>query len=275
LAYDATLTKVQKARRDDFRVEEEMRTNKAKYDESCEDVHRRMLDIKDAEVDSVRDLTSFLDTELDFHERCAEELRRVRQDWAAGGSPTRSADRRPAGRTRSNTSRSNDRLSRSNSHEVYYENDEDEPPPPPRMPVRVASRPALRGAEPAGRPSVARAHTFQGRPTQERAKVPSLSTPSHGHHVANAGALRAGLRPINRSQTNYGQGDVFGDDGDDTASSTGSPDWGERSTSPATSFGSLNRSTSNVATRKAPPPPPPSRSKKPPPPIPAKRPAGY
>ncbi len=63
---------------------------------------------------------------------------------------------------------------------------------------------------------------------------------------------------------------MFTDDGDDTASGSGSPEWGERSASPATSYGSLSRSTSALGTRKAPPPPP-SRSKKPAPPIPAKR----
>ncbi|EOO04048.1 putative bar domain-containing protein [Phaeoacremonium minimum UCRPA7] len=76
LAYDASITKLQKAKREDFRIEEELRTAKAKYEESSEDVLRRMQDIKDAEVDSVRDLTHFLDAELEYHERCAEELKR-------------------------------------------------------------------------------------------------------------------------------------------------------------------------------------------------------
>ena len=83
------------------------------------------------------------------------------------------------------------------------------------------------------------------------------------------------------------QDDVFADRDDDTGSGSGSPnDWADqRSVSPATSFGSLSRSTSNLAItqtvsnggggRKAPPPPPPSRSKKPPPPVPAKREVGY
>jgi len=40
LAYDASLTKMQRAKREDFRLEEELRTNKAKYEESSEDVSK-------------------------------------------------------------------------------------------------------------------------------------------------------------------------------------------------------------------------------------------
>ncbi|KAK3056124.1 hypothetical protein LTR53_020474, partial [Teratosphaeriaceae sp. CCFEE 6253] len=64
LAYDTAQQKMQKSKREDFRMEEELRSQKAKYEESNEDVYRRMLDIKEAEVDSVGDLTSFLEAEL-------------------------------------------------------------------------------------------------------------------------------------------------------------------------------------------------------------------
>ena len=40
LAYDASLSKMQKAKKEDFRVEEELRAQKAKYEESSEDVYR-------------------------------------------------------------------------------------------------------------------------------------------------------------------------------------------------------------------------------------------
>lgn len=72
---------MQKAKKEDFRVEEELRTQKAKYEESNEDVYRRMLDIRDAEADSVADLTAFLEAELDYHERCREVLLQLRNDW--------------------------------------------------------------------------------------------------------------------------------------------------------------------------------------------------
>ncbi len=108
---------MQKAKREDFRVEEELRTSKAKYEESNEDVMRRMGDIKDAEADSVADLTKFMDAELEYHERCTEELRRVKRTWAAGSAPSYGGSNRTPGRSRSNTAHSyGERLSRTTSN---------------------------------------------------------------------------------------------------------------------------------------------------------------
>ncbi|KAF2238630.1 BAR-domain-containing protein [Viridothelium virens] len=83
LAYDTSLTKMQKAKKEDFRVEEELRSQKAKYEESNEDVYRRMEDIKEAEVESVQDLTSFLEAELAYHDKCREILLQLKRDWPA------------------------------------------------------------------------------------------------------------------------------------------------------------------------------------------------
>ena len=81
LAYDASLAKMQKVKKEDFRVEEELRAQKAKYEESSEDVFRRMQDIKEAEVDLVHDLTDFLEAELTYYDRCREILLNVKRDW--------------------------------------------------------------------------------------------------------------------------------------------------------------------------------------------------
>ena len=86
LAYDTASAKVQRSKREDFRVEEELRSQKAKYEESNEEVVRRMLDIKEAEGDSVADLTSFLDAELAYYDRCREILVQLRRDWPASGA---------------------------------------------------------------------------------------------------------------------------------------------------------------------------------------------
>lgn len=75
---------MQKAKKEDFRVEEELRTQKVKYEEASDDVHRRMLEIKEAEMESKMDLTAFLDAELDYHDRCREALLQLRNDWPAG-----------------------------------------------------------------------------------------------------------------------------------------------------------------------------------------------
>ena len=45
LAYDTSLAKMQKAKKEDFRVEEELRSQKLKYEETSEDVYRRMQDV--------------------------------------------------------------------------------------------------------------------------------------------------------------------------------------------------------------------------------------
>lgn len=72
-----------KVKKEDFRVEEELRSQKAKYEETSEDVYRRMQDIKEAEVDMVQDLTSFLEAELSYYDRCREILLNVKRDWPA------------------------------------------------------------------------------------------------------------------------------------------------------------------------------------------------
>ena len=75
---------MQKAKKEDFRVEEELRAQKAKYEETSEDVYRRMQDIKEAELDSVADLGSFLDAELSYYDRCRDVLMQLKRDWPGG-----------------------------------------------------------------------------------------------------------------------------------------------------------------------------------------------
>lgn len=283
---------MQKAKRDDFRLEEELRSAKAKYEESSDDVYRRMQDIKDAEADSIRDLTRFMDAELDYHERCAEELRRTRRSWtASASSPTeaRGADRgdrgdrgdyggsirRPSGRSRSNTAQS---FGRTNSH-TYEDYDEPEelPAQSTRMPIRSQSRISINSAAsnqelaPA-RPGMSRSNTYQS----ERSLGASLSRTTSATSTplsvapppqASISSLRGQLRPTARPSAM----DVFADHDDDTSSDTP-----PRSSSPATSYGSSNRSGAAApVTGKKAPPPPPSRAKKPPPPVPVRREVGY
>ncbi|KAG8159155.1 hypothetical protein KVR01_010816 [Diaporthe batatas] len=290
LALDASTTKMQKAKRDDFRIEDELRSAKAKYEESSEDVYRRMQDIKDAEADSIRDLTRFLDAELDYHERCAEELRRVRQSWAAGsaggGSPH---SRRPSGRSRSNTAEQSSyggsrlALSRTNSNVYEEEESDDFPSHSARAPIRSQSRVSTTSQasdrpDVPIRPGISRSNTYQN----ERNLGANLSRTTSGTSTPlreapppqmNVGSLRGQLRPTGSSRASAM--DVFADhDGDDT----GSSDTADRSTSPATSYGSLSRTNTapSVAIgKKAPPPPPPSRAKKPAPPPPVRREVGY
>jgi predicted nucleic acid-binding Zn-ribbon protein len=50
LAYDSVLSKVQKMKKEDVKTEEELRSARAKYEETSEDVHNRMMAIQEAEV---------------------------------------------------------------------------------------------------------------------------------------------------------------------------------------------------------------------------------
>lgn len=84
LAYDTSLSKMQKTKKEDFRVEEELRAQKAKYEESSEDVYRRMQDIKEAESDMITDLGQFFEAELDYYDRCREELLELKRKWPGG-----------------------------------------------------------------------------------------------------------------------------------------------------------------------------------------------
>lgn len=72
---------MQKSKKDDFRIEEELRSAKAKYEESSEDVYRRMEDIKEAEADSIVDLGSFVEAELKYYDRCRDVLIQLKDNW--------------------------------------------------------------------------------------------------------------------------------------------------------------------------------------------------
>jgi hypothetical protein len=80
LAYDTSLAKMQKAKKEDFRVEEELRTQKVKYEETSDDVYRRMIDIQSSEGENVADLTALVDAELNYHDRCREVLLQLRNE---------------------------------------------------------------------------------------------------------------------------------------------------------------------------------------------------
>lgn len=250
LAYDASLTKMQKAKRDDFRVEEEMRVCKTKYDDSSEDVLRRMQDIKDAEGENVGALSSLLDAELAYHERAVDELRRARQTLAdvspLGSTPQ---DELCVPRARPSAARScQPSLQQARSPDY-----EDMP-----MPERVTSR-RLAGAQALPPPP-----SLQARPSMMRAST-------YGARSASAAVTARAPAARNTMDMAYGsREDAYSDE---SAGSDGaSPDWGTRSISSATSHDSLARVSSVPAAKKARPPPPVNRAKKPPPPlVPARR----
>ena len=253
LAYDTTLAKLQKAKKEDFRVEEELRTQKAKYEEAEDDVHRRMEDIRETDPDTVADLGSFVDAQLAYHDKCREALLQLKTGW-----PAQAHTNRPSPRSRSSTVRS------------YAYDTVEEPPPPTERPAIKSRTLSSRVGElvsndydrsNSARPQINRSTTYDVPAMARRDMSPVGSRPlsripSDTLMVKNA---RSNLRTVDRPQDQ----DVFADD------SNSSPDlsYGEASVSPATSVGS----SAAQFGKRAPPPPPPSRSKKPPPPVPQKR----
>ncbi|KIW17076.1 hypothetical protein PV08_04267 [Exophiala spinifera] len=257
LAYDTSLAKMQKAKKEDFRVEEELRTQKAKYEESADDVQRRMEEIREADPESVSDLAAFLDAELAYHDKCREALLQLKSEWPAKSQQYRGS--RPTARSRSNTVRSY----------TQYSETAEEPTPTPVVEVRPTikssrSSTGRYGDQPddrSPRPTFNRSTTYDGGRELSAANMTRISrVPSDSLMIRTA---RSQLRNVEEQ-------DVFADESGSYTTSSPDRGYGDQSVSPATSYGS--GSFTPLKKSSVPPPPPPSRAKKPPPPpVPAKR----
>ncbi|PGH23423.1 hypothetical protein AJ80_02533 [Polytolypa hystricis UAMH7299] len=284
LAFDASLAKMQKAKKEDFRAEEELRSQKAKYEESSEDVYRRMQDIRESEADSVADLRAFLDAELNYYDRCREVLLQLKDEWPGSQQHPQAGPSRRSGRPRSNTAHS--------YHERYNPVEEEPPlPSPDSRPTMKSSRAssAYQTESPSReysperfqRPTFSRTSTFEG-PTQlrrEQSPAGSLRLARIPSDNSTLRTTRSQLRVVSKANDPYNSD--WQDDGQSYCAQN-SPDryisGGDRSISPTTSNGSMvSRNASSTALsvgapagagKKGPPPPPPSRAKKPPPPPP-------
>ncbi|PWY70224.1 BAR domain protein [Aspergillus heteromorphus CBS 117.55] len=280
LAYDTSLSKMEKAKREDFRVEEELRTQKVKYEEANDDVHRRMQDIKESEVEGVMNLEAFMESQLDYHERCREVLLQLRNEWPSRQSLAQTPGSRRPGRPRSNTAHSyHERYEPLHEEEVANEADLR----PIIRSTRAASiEPTAREVYPpdafSQRPVLNRTTTFEG-PTQLRQEQSSspYQWPSRAASENFVGRRNSVVqaRSLGRSY-----GDSYMEQSEDGGSYSTSPErsYRGRTESPGPSYGSVSRKSSSTTLngsslyKKAPPPPPP-RSKKPaPPPPPMKRP---
>ncbi|WPH00704.1 Hypothetical protein R9X50_00353400 [Acrodontium crateriforme] len=278
LAFDTASTKMQKSKKEDFRVEEELRSQKAKYEESSEDVYRRMLDIKEAEVDSVQDLSSFLEAELAYYDRCREVLMQVKRDWPAQQMASNRSDRSGAASPAPSTGLMRRQTrSRGNSVTSYgrYDDEPLEPPVRPTISSRVPSgqsspRHELPGMNIPIRPQANRAASgFEGPTSFNRANAPSslpplTRIPTDSSKITSGG--RNGSQHAKRDTPT--DADLFGDESSDYFDSSAQM---SHSGYQRTANWANNGNADNVTTKKAPPPPPPSRTKKPPPPPPLKR----
>lgn len=246
-------------------MEEELRSQQMKYEEAEADVERRMFEIKDAEAESVSDLTAFLEAQLAYHDRCREALLQLQNEWPAQSafeqglagqrqvSTTSQINARPV----HNRSRSNTVRSFLSTHSDRDEPEQVRPSIRSRPPSsRYGDTPAADLELPRARPGLGRSTTYQTQP-QERRDLSPVQPNRLARVPSDSLMLQSTRTNLRRVDTMSSQPDVFADDSPQTPQSSGSqtPLGGRR-----------------------PPPPPPSRSSKPgglgkaaPPPPPAKR----
>ncbi|KIX10536.1 uncharacterized protein Z518_01619 [Rhinocladiella mackenziei CBS 650.93] len=266
LAYDTSLAKMQKAKKEDFRVEEELRTQKAKYEESADDVQRRMEEIRDADPESVAELGAFLDAELAYHDKCREALLQLKSEWPASPQPQHRGGR-PNTRSRSNTVR---------SYTQYVEPTEESTPVAEVRPAIKSNR--IQTGRFAEQPTSDHSPGISTRPNFPRSTTfdsnhnPARDLSPGNPRISRVPSDSLMIRTARSQLRNVEEQDVFADDSGSYTNSSPDHGYGEQSASPTTSHGSGSLTPLTGKKSGAPPPPPPSRAKKPPPPpVPAKR----
>ncbi|EMR09990.1 hypothetical protein PNEG_01748 [Pneumocystis murina B123] len=82
LSYDSVSNRFIKAKKEDPRIEEELRAAKAKYEEACESIYGRIYSIQQAETTQLNDLTFLLDLEFRYYEQCYMIIQNLKESWA-------------------------------------------------------------------------------------------------------------------------------------------------------------------------------------------------
>lgn len=72
LTYDSALSKVQKARKEDSKLEEDLRAAKIRYEESVDEVQQRMFSIRASEANNTQDIANFIDAQADYFARARD-----------------------------------------------------------------------------------------------------------------------------------------------------------------------------------------------------------
>lgn len=78
LTYDLALNKVQKAKKEDSKLEEELRAAKIRYEESIDDVQKRMISIREAEANNLHDVSDFIEAQSDYFEHARDVMLQLR-----------------------------------------------------------------------------------------------------------------------------------------------------------------------------------------------------
>jgi uncharacterized protein YcbK (DUF882 family) len=78
LDYDAKLNKLQKSKKENPALEEEVRVAQAKYEESLEAATTQMIDLNSQDEHHHYSFSKFIELEMNYYEKCAELLRNLR-----------------------------------------------------------------------------------------------------------------------------------------------------------------------------------------------------
>ncbi|KAF3926096.1 Endophilin-A2 [Dactylellina cionopaga] len=172
LAYDTAQSKMQKQKKEDFRLEDELRSQRLKYEETNEEVLRRMGDIRDGEQETLMELGAFLDAELEYYDKCRNLLMRVKEQW-----PVQTKRAKPLARSRSNTAHSFNGFKEKESPREY-----EEPPVP-----QIHDRPSIKSR------GVSASHASQGDWDTNGRSTPELRT--------RASSWKMGGEPLSRTSS--------------------------------------------------------------------------
>ncbi|GAA97285.1 uncharacterized protein L969DRAFT_84280 [Mixia osmundae IAM 14324] len=81
LTYDSVLGKIQKSKTEKAALEEELRSAKAKFESTQDDVQARALAIQGSDLDSLANLTAFVEAELRFVTSYKSRLEAMLDEW--------------------------------------------------------------------------------------------------------------------------------------------------------------------------------------------------
>lgn len=88
LTYDSALHKMQKAKREDSKAEEELRAARVRYEELSNDVQNRMLAIRRAETSTMNDLTGFIEAQAQYYQESSSIMQKLQDQLVCQRSKT-------------------------------------------------------------------------------------------------------------------------------------------------------------------------------------------
>ncbi|KAJ1919360.1 hypothetical protein H4219_002048 [Mycoemilia scoparia] len=83
LDYDSKANKLQRSRKENTQLEDDLRTAQIRYDDTRDELIRRMMDIQDSELSNIRDMHAFYRAQKEYHQKALERLDMLEQDFAA------------------------------------------------------------------------------------------------------------------------------------------------------------------------------------------------